>query len=405
MDLREELTRQSLLLEFISECVSLQSVPALARLVTTRLHWICEHHTCSALLPDLQGLTLWSQDRRAEPAAQIADDAALARHRATLDDAMARGAPVVACDGASGMFLAALPLGSKTAVHGALCVARPAQGFSHGDVRHLQHASNAVGGALCRIAALATEHEAERAITLAEHKLRAAAEDRVLLAEQMVGIVSHDLRNPLSAILMGTTLLGRGEALSVPRERVLQNVRNAAGRAQRLVEELLDFTRARVGTGLDLTMTQVDLDQLMTAIVDELRLSFSDIAYDPPAHPLGTAHVDGDRIHQMLGNLVANAAMYGAPGRPVRLACTIDAGARVLSVRNEGAAIPEALLAAMFEPMMRGPGNRTAQRGVGLGLYIVRAIAEAHGGTVGVTSTTAAGTCFSVRLPRDCHAV
>lgn len=405
MDLRGELTRQGLLLEFISECVSLQSVPDLARLATARLHWICDYDSCTALLPDTQGLTLWSQDRKAGTAAQIEDEVTLARHRSALNDAMAKGSPTVARYDDGDMFLVALPLGSKTVVHGALCVGRAASRFSQGDVRHLQHASSAVGGALTRIAALAAEHEAERAIKLAESKLRAAAEDRVLLAEQMVGIVSHDLRNPLSAILMGTTLMGMGEALPVQKERVLQRVQRAAHRAQRLIEELLDFTEARVGKGLALKMVVADLDELMASIIDELLLSFPNVALHHTDKPLGSAYLDADRIHQLLGNLVANAVMYGAPGKPVRFDCETIAGELILSVRNEGVAIPEAMLAAMFEPMIRGQGHHSEQRGVGLGLFIVRAIAEGHRGTVDVTSTAETGTCFSVRLPIDCRAV
>jgi signal transduction histidine kinase len=403
MDLREELTRQGLLLEFIAECVSLQSVPDLAKLVKARLHWICDFDTCTLLLPDAQGLSLRSHDRKAGAAAQIGDDALLARHRTALEDAMAKGSPTVAHHDEGDMYLVALPLGSKTATHGALCVARKANRFSQGDVRHLQHASSAVGGALTRIAALVAEHEAEHVVKMAESALRAAAEDRVLLAEQMVGIVSHDLRNPLSAILMGTTLMGRGEALPVQKERVLQKVQSAARRAQRLIEDLLDFTQARVGKGLALKMADIDLNELMTSITDELRLSFPDIEFNHPDHPLGSAPLDADRIHQMLGNLVANAAMYGAPGKPVRLTCQITDGELVFSVRNEGEPIPPAMLATMFEPMIRGQGHHNDQRGVGLGLYIVRAIAEGHQGTVDVTSSAEHGTCFSVRIRVDCR--
>jgi signal transduction histidine kinase len=399
MDLRDELTRQSLLLEFIAECVSLQRVPDLAKLVKSRLHWICEYDTCTALLPDAHGLSLWTQDRKAGGAAEIVDEVLRSRHRAALNDAMARAAPTVAHYDDSAMFLVSLPLGSKTAVHGALCVAR-GEGFSQGDVRHLQHACSAVGGALTRIAALAAEHKAEHTIKLAESALRAAAEDRVLLAEQMVGIVSHDLRNPLSAILMGTTVMEMGEPLPAQKKRVLRKVQSAARRAQRLVEELLDFTQARVGKGLALQKAEIGLDELMTSIVDELRLSFPNVELDRPDAPLGTVYLDADRIHQLVGNLVANAVMYGAPGRPVLVKCQIRHDELTLSVCNDGEAIPEAMFAAMFDPMIRGQGQQ-AQRGVGLGLYIVRAIAESHQGTVEVTSSAENGTCFSVRMSVD----
>jgi sigma-B regulation protein RsbU (phosphoserine phosphatase) len=312
---------------------------------------------------------------------------------------MTKGSPTVAHHDDSDMFLAALPLGSRTVVHGALCVARATHRFSQGDVRHLQHASSAVGGALTRIAALAAEREAEQAIKLVESELRAAAEDRVLLAEQMVGIVSHDLRNPLSAILMGTALMGMGEAIPAKKERLMHNVQSSARRAQRLVEDLLDFTQARVGRGLAMQRADVDLDELMTSIVDELRLSFPNLDHSPPATPLGSAFLDADRIHQLLGNLVANAATYGAPGKPVRLNCEISAGELVFSIRNEGEPIPEGMFAAMFEPMIRGEQSQSEQRGVGLGLYIVRAIAEGHAGTVDVTSSAEDGTYFLVRVP------
>lgn len=401
MDIRDALTRQSLLLEFISECVSLQSVPELAKLVMTRLHWICDYDSCTALMPDAQGLSLWSQNRKAGAIAEIEDDVALSRHRAALDAALTKGSPTVAHHDDNDLCLTALPLGSGTIVHGALCVARTANRFSQGDVRHLQHASSAVGGALTRIAALAAEREAERAIELVESELRVAAQDRGLLAEQMVGIVSHDLRNPLSAILMGTTLIGMGEALPAKKERVLQSVRKSVRRAQRLVEDLLDFTQARVGRGLSVQMADVDLDDLMSSIVDELRLSFSNVAFDHPDTLFGSACIDGDRIHQLIGNLVANAATYGAPGRPVRLTCDVSAGELIFSVHNEGEPIAQTMFAAIFEPMIRGQQTLPEQRGVGLGLYIVRAIAQGHHGTVDVTSSAENGTCFSVRIPID----
>ena len=172
MDLKEELTRQGLLLEFIAECVSLQSVADLTKLVTTRLHWICDYDTCTAMLPGTQGLSLWSQNRKAGVSAQIEDDVFLSRHRTALQDAMARGSPAVAHYDDSNLFLAALPLGSSTVVHSALCVARAAKGFSQGDVRHLQHASSAVGGALTRIAALVSEREAEATLRASEARYR-----------------------------------------------------------------------------------------------------------------------------------------------------------------------------------------------------------------------------------------
>jgi signal transduction histidine kinase len=403
MDLREQLTRQSLLLDFISECVSLHSVPGLAKLVTSRLHWICDYDTSTLLLPDAQGLSLWFDDRKAGSATHDKGDNVHPGYRSVLEVSLAGGAPIVVRDDESAMFLAVLPLGTKTVTQGALCVARAATGFTQSDIRHLQHASNAIGGALTRIIAMEAEHEAEYAIKLAEAQLRAAAEDRALLAEQMVGIVSHDLRNPLAAILMGSTLMERGEAIPVQKARVLQRMQSAARRAQRLVDELLDFTQARIGSGLTLKMVDVDLNELMMSILEELRLSFADVNLLYMGSGLGSAYLDVDRIHQLFGNLVANAVMYGSPGKPVQLNCEVNAGEVVFSVRNEGEAIAPTMLRTIFEPMVRGQGHRREQHGVGLGLYIVRAIAEGHYGTVFVTSHSETGTCFAVRAPVDCR--
>lgn len=171
MNLREELTRQSLLLEFISECVSLQSVEDLAKLITARLHWICDYDTCSTLLPDAHGLSLRLHDRKAG-AAVPTDDVFLKTHKAALHDAMARGSPVLTHHNDGVSFLAALPLGSRTSVYGALCVAKLANGFSQTDIRHLQQACSAVGSALARIAAVAAEHEAEAALRENETRYR-----------------------------------------------------------------------------------------------------------------------------------------------------------------------------------------------------------------------------------------
>lgn len=403
MDLREALTRQSLLLEFISECVILQSVPELARFILKRLHWICEYETCTSLMPDMRGLTIWSENRKEGPAKKIDNDVCLSRHRTALDDAMAKGSPTVTYYGDTDIFLAALPLGSNSVTHGALCVARKGSKFSQSDIRHLQHACSAVGGALARMAALVGEREAEHNMKLVESELRSLAEDRVLLAEQMVGIVSHDLRNPLSAILMGTELIGKDGLASAKKDRLLQNVQNSARRAQRLVEDLLDFTQARVGSGLTLHLSEVNLSELLTSIFDELQLAFPNTELDKPMIPLGSAYLDSDRIHQAVGNLIANAATYGAPGTSVRLKCEVNAGKVIFSICNEGEPIPHASLEGMFDPMVRGEHNQNGHRGVGLGLYIVRAIAKSHHGTVDVTSSREHGTCFSVHLPLDCR--
>ena len=227
---------------------------------------------------------------------------------------------------------------------------------------------------------------------------RAAAEDRALFAEQMIGIVSHDLRNPLSAIQMSAYLLERGE-LTANQRTVLGRIHNSTGRAQRLIADLLDFTLARIGAGLTLTRTQVHLHQLVSDSVDELAVAFPGRRIEHSRVGAGECVADADRLIQLIGNLVGNAVAYGAPDRPVLVTSTVGPEAIEISVHNEGQPIPASLQATLFEPMIRG-ANGNGNRGVGLGLFIVREIARAHEGSVSVQSTAQQGTAFSVRLPQ-----
>ncbi|MDB5752428.1 MAG: sensor signal transduction histidine kinase [Ramlibacter sp.] len=226
----------------------------------------------------------------------------------------------------------------------------------------------------------------------------AEAQDRALFAEQMVGIVSHDLRNPLSAIDMSAQLLTR-TPLSQQQRLVVDRVLRSAGRARRLISELLDFTQARVGRGLAVRKEPLDLHALASEAVNELSIAFPDRTIRHVQSGPGSAAADADRMAQALGNLVGNAVAYGAPDRPVTVSTGSSLGVFRLSVHNEGAPIPADLIPRLFEPMVRGDDQNVGGRGVGLGLYIVREIARAHGGTVHVQSKEGEGTTFTVAVP------
>ena len=229
---------------------------------------------------------------------------------------------------------------------------------------------------------------------------RALAEDRALFAEQMVGIVSHDLRNPLSAILMGVKLLAHGET-TAGKVRVLGHVTSSAARAQRLIEELLDFTQARVGQGISVVPKVFDLHACVSSIVEELALAFPDgrIVHEQSGN--GRVVADPDRIAQLLGNLVGNAMAYGTPDGTITVRSCVDALNASLMVHNTGAAIEEAQIQSLFEPMVRGVPGDSGVRSVGLGLYIVKAIAAAHHGEVTVVSTQSGGTAFTFAFPNS----
>jgi sigma-B regulation protein RsbU (phosphoserine phosphatase) len=214
---------------------------------------------------------------------------------------------------------------------------------------------------------------------------REQAEDRALFAEQMVGIVSHDLRTPLSAILVGSQMLARGET-SETKVRLAGRVTSSAQRAQRLVEDLLDFTLIRVGRGLSVSRRPADVHALVAATVEELALSVPGRALDCRHSGDGQGSVDPDRLAQLVGNLVSNACTHGAPDMPISIVTEGRDHVMRISVSNHGTPIAPEQQARIFEPMVRGATSDSVARSVGLGLYIVRAIAAAHEGEVSVAS-------------------
>lgn len=236
----------------------------------------------------------------------------------------------------------------------------------------------------------------------AQGKLRmtyVAAEDRALFAEQMIGIVSHDLRNPLTAIKMAANLLGRKE-LDAKSIQTLGHITHSVDRAQRLVADLLDFTLIQVGRGIAATLKPVDLHEVVTGCLEELRLAF-------PGHELtherfgqGDFSADSDRLYQLIGNLVANAMAYGAADGGVTVSSRFEDLAIIIAVHNFGTPLPPELLGNLFEPMIRGSHDNAGLRSIGLGLFIVQEIAKAHGGEVAVTSTLEHGTTFTATFPR-----
>ncbi|MBY8949111.1 MULTISPECIES: PAS domain-containing sensor histidine kinase [unclassified Pseudomonas] len=223
----------------------------------------------------------------------------------------------------------------------------------------------------------------------------AIAQRRALFAEQMVAIVSHDLKNPLTAIRMASDFLSRGERTAKERQ-LLGHIGQSSERAQRMIADLLDFTQARVGHGITIKAAPLDLHGVIHRAVDELRVAFPAATLEHHAEGHGDANLDADRVQQIIGNLVANSVAYGDLQRPITITSRLGDGACAVSVHNHGTAIPEALLDGLFEPMTRGTDQGSDVRSVGLGLYIVRELAKVHGGDVAVSSCATNGTCFTV---------
>lgn len=229
---------------------------------------------------------------------------------------------------------------------------------------------------------------------------QAEAKDRALFAEQMMGIVSHDLRNPLSAVSMAATLLLNGE-LSQAQRSVATRISRSAERAARLIADLLDFTQIRLGRGLTISKKAIDLHSIISEAIDELRHIHPSSVIAHACSGEGECFADADRLAQLVGNLVSNAIAHGDSSRPVTVSSSIEPNVFTVAVHNEGAPIPREAQATIFEPMTRGASAPISGRSVGLGLFIVREIASAHGGSAAVESDAEQGTTFKVVLTRN----
>jgi PAS domain S-box-containing protein len=230
-----------------------------------------------------------------------------------------------------------------------------------------------------------------------EEELRKRAE----FEQQLIGIVSHDLRTPLSAILLASAVLLRSRGLGSRHLDVLGRILSSAERAQRMISSLLDFTQARVGGGFQLRYSDFDLHEQVELVLQELELARpgSQLVRERSGEARG--EWDSDRVAQLLTNLVNNALTHGEPGGPVTVGVAGEPEAIRLWVHNLGKPIDAAVLPHLFEPMRQGDRARSAQTGsIGLGLFIVNQIALAHGGDVDVRSSEKEGTVFTVRLPR-----
>lgn len=231
-------------------------------------------------------------------------------------------------------------------------------------------------------------------------RLHDEAKDRASFAEQMIGIVSHDLRNPLSTIQTAAAMLSRG----VPppgQDRMVARIARASQRADRLIADLLDFTQARLGSGLGVRPETIDLHALVAEAVEELALAHPDRNLVHLHRGTGECRADASRLEQLVGNLVSNAVSYGRSDAPVTVSSTIEAHGFSISVHNFGTPIPAEALPTLFEPMTRGAQALGAKRSVGLGLFIVNQVARAHGGKTEVRSSADAGTTFSASFPRE----
>ena len=216
----------------------------------------------------------------------------------------------------------------------------------------------------------------------------------------LVGIVSHDLRNPLGVIIGSAGLLlprVQDPRLLRSVERILTN----GQRASRIVSDLLDLTRTRLGAGIPIVPERVDFSELVHELVEEVRIAHPTRAIELSCEPGLVGTWDPGRLAQVVTNLLGNAIQYGPGDMPVCVTLRPSGADVVLEIQNRGSVVPPSLLEHIFDPFKRGERTRGTEQGLGLGLYIVQHIATGHGGRVEARSSDAEGTTFAVTLPRE----
>lgn len=215
--------------------------------------------------------------------------------------------------------------------------------------------------------------------------------------EMFVAAVSHDLRSPLSTVLLGAAMLTR-DAVDPAAKRTLTRIKSSAERMANMLEQLYDLARARLGGGIPVTPKDANFRPIVEGVVEELRQVHPDRLVETDYD--GTdmrGYWDQERLAQVVANLVSNALRYSPPTSRVRVAVRALGDVIVLDVHNEGA-ISQEMQTCLFDPFRRG--SHPGRDSLGLGLYIVKRILEAHQGTIEVHSSEEEGTTFHVELPR-----
>lgn len=216
------------------------------------------------------------------------------------------------------------------------------------------------------------------------------------LRERLIGIVGHDLKNPLNAVLLAVRLLGRADLDEKKRERYVQQIKESADRMTAIVVQLLDLTRAQQADLLRLQLRRFNLTRMVRELANELMTARPDRSIDVTGPEI---EVDGDpdRLGQAVSNLLGNAIRHGDPRGPVGVELSALASEAWVAVTNGGEPIPPEQVNKLFQPFTKG-SRRSSSEGLGLGLFIAHQFVTAHRGGIDVSSTRER-TRFTLRVP------
>lgn len=243
---------------------------------------------------------------------------------------------------------------------------------------------------------LSLQIEAEENLQRTEIELIKERENAEL-REQFIAVIGHDLRNPLFAITTAAERVLRKHP-DPQTDGLVQHILSCGNRASQLVEDVLDFARGRLGSGIPLTLRKCsDLDQVLRHVISEVQSVHPHRQIQSTIETFEHIECDSGRLAQLLSNLLANAITHGSATDPVRVDALSINGVFTLSVTNQGPPIPADVIPNLFQPYSR-PASDTPQAGLGLGLYIASQIALSHGGQVDVVSSEQQGTVFTFRF-------
>ena len=222
--------------------------------------------------------------------------------------------------------------------------------------------------------------------------------------ETFLAILGHDLRTPLAAILTASTFMLDTNELSEPHLTLTSRIASSSTRMVHLVGDLLDFTRSRLGGGIPITRTDVNLGRVAHEVVEELGGAFPGRTVQLDARGALEGKWDAARLSQALTNLIGNALEHGARGSVVEVRIQGSKETVTVAIHNSGPPIPADRLNGLFNPMKAAEGGTMAEGpsgNLGLGLYIAERIVNAHHGSIEVDSSESAGTTFTLTLPRQ----
>ena len=242
----------------------------------------------------------------------------------------------------------------------------------------------------------------------AEEKSREREEElRKVVAEsesqrRFMSILGHDLRNPLSTIKMAASLQMMGKLAAEKNAEMAGKIVKTAKRMENLIEDLLETTRAIGGDEISISKKTVDLTVICLSIIEEFRIAHPAEKIEFYAEENCLGDWDERRISQVLANLLSNAISYGKRGTPIKVNLTENCDRVILQINNRGEVISEESRKNLFTAFWRGAKtNANNANGLGLGLYIVKRIVEAHGGTISVDSNREYGTTFTVVFTKE----